>query len=131
MEENKRTSILRKILEKEPLPSLSPVIVQLLRAAADEGSSASDLADIIRKDPGLTTRLLKLVGSVFYNRQERVTSISQAVVLVGFKRLRLMALGVSLRDTFPMGRKDGVDSRKMPRGRIRAKSMQRSLWLRQ
>ncbi|MBW2030416.1 MAG: HDOD domain-containing protein [Deltaproteobacteria bacterium] len=109
MEENRRTAILKKVLEKEPLPSLSPVTVQLLRAAADEGSSASDLADIIRKDPGLTTRLLRLVGSVFYYRQDRVTSISQAVVLVGFKRLRLMALGVSLRDTFPMGRKDGVD----------------------
>ena len=101
--------MLKKIVDSESLPSLSPIAVQLVELAADDRSSAPDLAAIIEKDPSLTTRLLKLVGSAFYARPKRVSSISQAVVLLGFKRVRLMALSLSLRDTFPMGEHEGMD----------------------
>jgi HD-like signal output (HDOD) protein len=106
--ENKE-EIIQRILERDGLPSLSPLAVQLVRMATDESNTASDLAFVIEKDPGLATRLLKLVGSAYFARPNRVASVAQAVVLLGFKRVRIMALTLSLRDTFPMGRKGGVD----------------------
>ncbi|HEN21387.1 MAG TPA: HDOD domain-containing protein, partial [Desulfobacteraceae bacterium] len=109
MENRKKSLLLKKILESGALPSLSPLAVQLVELASDDSASAQDLAEIIEKDPALTTRLLKLVGSAFYGIPEKVKSISQAVVLLGFKRLRIMALSLSLRDTFAMGTKDGMD----------------------
>jgi HD-like signal output (HDOD) protein len=77
--------------------------------AADEAASASDLARIIEQDPGLATRLLKLVNSAFYARGREISSIPQAVVILGFKKLRMMALTLSLRDTFPLGKVSGMD----------------------
>ena len=109
MENSQKAKLLKKIVDSESLPSLSPIAIQLVELAADDRSSAPDLAAIIEKDPSLTTRLLKLVGSAFYARPERVSSISQAVVLLGFKKVRLMALSLSLRDTFPMGEHEGMD----------------------
>jgi len=109
VENRQKAKLLKKIVDSESLPSLSPIAIQLVELAADDRSSAPDLAAIIEKDPSLTTRLLKLVGSAFYARLERVSSISQAVVLLGFKKVRLMALSLSLRDTFPMGEHEGMD----------------------
>jgi HD-like signal output (HDOD) protein len=109
MEERNKAKLLKKIVDSDGLPSLSPLAVQLVELAADDRSSAPDLAAIIEKDAGLTTRLLKMVSSAFFARPEPVTSIPQAVVLVGFKRLRVMALSLSLRDTFPMGKRGSMD----------------------
>jgi HD-like signal output (HDOD) protein/signal transduction histidine kinase len=109
VEVQQKAKLLKRITEREGLPSLSPLVIQLVELAADDRSSARDLAAVIEQDPGLTTRLLRLVGSAFFARPERVTSVSQAVVLLGFKRVRIMALSISLRDMFPMGRQGGMD----------------------
>ena len=109
MENREKAKLLKRILDSQGLPSLSPLAIKLVELAADDRSSARDLAAIIEQDPGLATRLLRLVGSAFFARPQPVTSISQAVVLLGFKRMRIMGLTLSLRDTFPMGGTEGMD----------------------
>ena len=109
MKDLQKLNLFNEIIKSEGLPSLNPLTIQLIELAADDRSSAKDLALIIEKDPGLTARLLKLVGSAFFSRSEPVHSIAQAVILLGFKRVRIMALSLSLRDTFPMGTSDGMD----------------------
>ena len=109
MEDQRKAKLLKKIVQSDGIPGLSPLAVRLVELATDDRKGARDLADIIEKDPALATRLLKLTGSAFFARPARVTSIPQAIVLLGFKRVRLMALTLSLRDTFPPGRKGGVD----------------------
>lgn len=109
MEERHKAKLLKKIVQSEDLPGLSPLAIRLVELATDDRTVARDLADIIEKDPALTTRLLKLMGSAFFARPARVTSIPQAIVLLGFKRVRLMALTLSLRDTFSVGKNGGMD----------------------
>lgn len=104
MEKTNRTKILQRIAEGDYLPSPSPVLLRLLKAASDERTSASDLAGIIELDPGLTTRLIKMANSAFFSRGRTVSSVSQAILTIGFNRLRVMALTLSLRDSFPMGK---------------------------
>ncbi len=101
--------ILGRVLAKGSLPSLSPLAVKLVELASDDRSSASSLAAIIEKDPGLATRLLRLVNSAAYRRShDEITSVTRAVVLVGLREVRIMALSLSLRDTLPL-RKGGLD----------------------
>lgn len=108
MEERGR-QILGRVLAKGSLPSLSPLAVKLVELASDDRSSASDLARIIEQDPGLTTRLLRLVNSTAYRRShDDITSVTRAVVLVGLREVRIMALSLSLRDTLPV-KKAGPD----------------------
>ncbi|MGD8389466.1 MAG: HDOD domain-containing protein [Desulfobacteraceae bacterium] len=109
MENEKAGGLLERLEQGYDLPSLSAVAVRLVETASDERSTASDLAAIIEKDPSLTVRLLRLANSAFFKGESVVTSLNQAVVKVGFQRLRIMALSLSLRETFPMGRRDGLD----------------------
>lgn len=109
MDSEKKSRILHQITSNDFLPSLSPLTIQLIEAAADERTSVLDLNRIIEQDPGLTTRLLKMVNSAYFGRRNKISSISHAIIMAGFKRVRLMALNISLRDTFPLGRVGGMD----------------------
>lgn len=106
---DKRAGILERVLGTGSVPSISPLAVRLVEMAADDRSSAQDLAKIIEQDPGLTARLLRLVNSPALRRSEDdITSISRAVVLLGLREVRIMALSISLRDTLPL-KKEGQD----------------------
>jgi HD-like signal output (HDOD) protein/anti-sigma regulatory factor (Ser/Thr protein kinase) len=108
MNAREKARFLKKIADADGLPSLSPLTIRLVELAADDQSSASDLAHIIEKDPALTTRLLRLVNSAFFARREQITSVPRGVVQVGFNQVRVMALSLSLRDTFPLGKVGGM-----------------------
>ncbi len=109
MEINQDSELLREIETGYSLPSLSPVAMRLVEVALDDACSAEDLADLIEMDPSLTVRVLKLANSAFFQTRQPTSSLKQAVVKLGFKRLRIMALSLSLRDTFPMGRIGALD----------------------
>ena len=50
------------------------------------------IAEIIRRDPSLTSRLLQMVNSVFYALSDTVDSVEDAVFYLGTKQIRQMAL---------------------------------------
>ncbi len=102
--------LLDRIMRKGSLPSLSPLAVRLMSLAADENSQAQDLARVIEADPALAARLLSLVNSSLYRvGEEEVTGITRAIMLLGFREVRIMALSLSLRDTMPLKSKDELD----------------------
>ncbi len=71
------------------VPRLPSVIPKLLRSLRDDSSSAADFVNIINKDPTMSTAVLKLANSVYFNHQQkRITSIDVAVVKLGTEGLR-------------------------------------------
>ncbi len=94
------------------LPSLSPVAMEAVDLASQEGVPAARLAGVIEQDPSLAARLLKLANSSFFKTGLPVGTLTQAIVKIGFDRARMMALSISLRDTFPMGKKGPMDYEK-------------------
>jgi len=104
--------LLARIKSGGSLPVLSPVATALVELASDETTSAKKLVSLIEMDPALTVRLIRLANSAFFQAAVPVTTLQQAVVRVGLDRLRIMALSVSLRDTFPMGKVGALDFRK-------------------
>ncbi len=91
------------------LPSLSVIALKLVELASDDRCSAKDLASLIEKDPALTVRLLRLANSALFAFGQPISTLEQAIVRVGFQRLRIMALSLSLRDTFPLGKTGPMD----------------------
>jgi putative nucleotidyltransferase with HDIG domain len=63
-------------------------------------SSAQTLARLIENDQVLTARILKLANSAYYGMARQVSSVSQAVVIVGFDAVKDMGLSVSVLDAF-------------------------------
>jgi HD-like signal output (HDOD) protein len=74
------------------LPSLA-CINNVLRELLDaEQCFTSQVADVIRRDPSMTTRLLRLVHSVYYGLSTPVSSIEEAVFYLGVRQIRRLAV---------------------------------------
>jgi HD-like signal output (HDOD) protein len=104
-----RQEILKRLESGYALPSLSVIAIRLVELASDESCSVDELAGLIEKDPSLTVRLLKLANSAFFAGSNPAVTVKQAVLRIGFRQLRIMALTLSLRDTFPMGKVGTLD----------------------
>ncbi len=92
---------LRKLLDRVgDLPTLPQVMTRILSIVEDPRSCAKDLEAIMVRDPALTARILRLVNSAYYGVMQRVSNLSQAVVILGFDTVRAVALTVSVFDAF-------------------------------
>ena len=69
---------------------------RILEVADDAGTSAKELADIIVHDQSVSAKVLNLANSAFYGFSRRITTIPQAVVVLGFDTVKSLALGVSV-----------------------------------
>ena len=104
-----RPDLFRRLESGYALPSLSVIAIRLVELASEENCSVTELAALIGKDPSLTVRLLKLANSAFFRGGEPAITLKQAILRIGFRQLRIMALSLSLRDTFPMGTVGALD----------------------
>lgn len=100
----------RAIIQKaSELSSLPTVYVRVNDAVNDPSSSIADVAAIIAEDPGLTSRLLKLVNSTFFGFPQKITSVQRACATVGLQQLRALALSTSVMSLFKSVPADLVD----------------------
>jgi EAL and modified HD-GYP domain-containing signal transduction protein len=75
-------------LSMERLGPGQAVALQLLSRLADADATAADVEAVLRTDPALTVRLLRIANSAHSGLARRMSSIKEAVVLVGLARLR-------------------------------------------
>jgi len=91
----------QKLIEKiDDLPTLPRTVLKITELVNDPKSSAKDLARIITDDQVLTARLLKLVNSSFYGFPQRISTVTGAIVLLGFDAIRSLLLTTSVFDLF-------------------------------
>ena len=86
--------LLKRISRKKDLPSFSKYIVEINRMLSQDSKhlSAAELSNIILKDYGFATKLLKLVNSAYYSLSYgKITTITRAVVLLGFEKVSMAA----------------------------------------
>lgn len=70
------------------LPSLSSINKALQGLLFAEQRFSAQISEIIRRDPSLTSRLLRLVNSVYYGLTTPVNSIEEAVFYLGIRQIR-------------------------------------------
>ena len=88
------------VIRADDLPTIPSIAWQILQVTNDERSSANDLSKILHTDQSLASRVLKVANSPFYGIPGRVTSIHQAVTLLGFRAIRSIALAMSVFNAF-------------------------------
>lgn len=91
------------------LPSLSPVVAELLASFADESIDSGRIAEQIARDQGLTARVLRVANSSFYGLQHKVGTINDAVVVLGFRAVRSMVLAIGVNGAFRVDSCPGFD----------------------
>lgn len=89
--------LVRGVSELQALPEVAWKVRSI---AGDPKGTASQLAEVIKSDPALSSKLLKLANSAFYGLPSQVSNIQRAIVLLGFKTVQSLALAGSLCGVF-------------------------------
>jgi HD-like signal output (HDOD) protein len=91
------------------MPVFGHTVQALREIMSDERASASALAQVILKDAPMTSKVLRLANSAYFNNaRQSVNTVSRAIVVLGFDPVAELALSVSLIDSLLKG---GVRSR--------------------
>lgn len=91
------------------LPALPTVVAELLASFGNDEVDIGLLAQQISHDQGLTARLLRVANSSFYGLQSRISTINEAVVVLGFRAVRSMVLAVGVSGVFRPDHCPGFD----------------------
>jgi len=84
------------VKEIRNLPTPSPVLMRIENVLKNPESTASQVADVIRLDPAITSKVLRLANSAYVGVVRTVTSLQNAVVLLGSKRVHSIVLASEL-----------------------------------
>ena len=100
----------RRFIEQiDNLPSLPSIVTRLIQVVNSPDTSADDAAKLIQKDPALTTKMLRLANSAFYGIPRSISSVSSAVVILGFNTIRSLVLSASVMKMFSGSKKPVFD----------------------
>lgn len=86
----------------DTLPTIPKVLQKLLKIIEDPKASINDIGSFVTSDAVLTSRVLKVVNSPVYGFPGRISSVSQALILLGLNVVRGMLLGVSVFEVMEM-----------------------------
>ena len=91
-------------LGEEEFPLFAHTARSIASISASDNTPANELAQVILRDNAMTARLLKMANSVFYNPGGiRISTVSRAIVILGFNTVRNIALSISLVETMLSG----------------------------
>lgn len=99
--------ILPKIQDITTIPTLPTVIEQLTLLLQNPKTSAEEVGRAITTDQALASKVLKLVNSAFYGFPGRISTITHAIVILGFSTVKNVVLTASIFDAFK-NKGDGV-----------------------
>jgi putative nucleotidyltransferase with HDIG domain len=94
----KESQVLARIDKEYKLFSLPEILAQVIQAVEDKNSSIGLIADVVSKDVALTSKILRISNSSFYGRMNKVSSVTDAVGVLGTRTIKSIALSVSVYD---------------------------------
>ncbi len=87
--------IIAQILESEELPTLPNVASKLIQLTSKEETTLEDIAELVSQDIALSAKILKICNSSFYGFPQKISSINQAVLILGMNAVRSLVLSFS------------------------------------
>ncbi len=82
------------------LPTLPTVVARLIKIMEDPDTKVEEVMRIISEDQSMVTNILKMVNSAYYSLSKKITSLSQAIVIIGFYNLKQLVIGTSVVNIF-------------------------------
>ncbi|MCR9244610.1 MAG: HDOD domain-containing protein [bacterium] len=99
-ETGQSTNILSLVNNTIELPTMPEVLLKLNEVMANPEVSADEVAEVVSKDPAVSTNLLRIVNSAYYGLQVRVSAVSLAISVMGFNMTKKVALKAAVFSTF-------------------------------
>ena len=89
------SSLLKNVKE---IPALPDIAVNVMRMTRDPDVTAVGLTGVISHDPGLTGNILRLCNSAYYGLPRVISSLTQAILYLGFHTVRNLVLTCAISD---------------------------------
>jgi len=94
----------RKMLTQvKDLPSLPFVATKLMELTASPTTTMKQMEDVIQKDPALASKVLRYSNSALYGRAGQITSMTDALVLLGFSTVKTIVIASSVKSMHSSG----------------------------
>ncbi len=94
--------IRHRLLQVERIAPLPALVKEILDVHENPEATAKSMAEVIKKDQSLTSRVLRIVNSAYYGFHRKIGNTRDAVVLLGFEEIKNITLAACLMDTFPL-----------------------------
>lgn len=79
------------------LPPMPHVAQRAIKMVEDPNTSAAELTDLLSSDTALAARVMKIANSAMFSRQRQITTLNQAIMIIGFKALKGIVVAAALR----------------------------------
>ena len=92
------------IMENRTIPSNRLVHIEMLQALHEYPSDLRKICELVKRDPSLTYRLLRIVNSPLYGIRHEIRSIQAALVMIGeamFRRVATLAIASDVKGNHP------------------------------
>ncbi len=80
-------SCARAVQVAENLPSAPRVLAELQALLRDANNGLDEITELLRRDAGLTARIIRISNGIVYNKGEPVASLEEALGRVGFEEV--------------------------------------------
>ncbi len=110
IEDHEKTAqfYLRKFTGLKTIPSVATRLVSMID---DKTTSLQDFEEVIKADPILVLRLLRLVNSAYFALRTKIKSVSEAVAYIGIDNLRNLVVLDALKNLFIINSESNLFSR--------------------
>lgn len=79
------------------LPPMPQVASRAIKMVENPGTTAVELNELLSSDAALAARVLKIANSAMFSRQREITTLTQAIMIIGFKALKGIIVAATLR----------------------------------
>jgi HD-like signal output (HDOD) protein len=112
--EDNKAIVSKAIAAVGEIATLPEVTVKIIEVVEDPKGTARDLHNVIKQDPALSAKVLKVVNSAFYGLPGQVASVDRAIVLLGLSAVKNISIAASISRMFKSGNQlEFFDARQM------------------
>jgi putative nucleotidyltransferase with HDIG domain len=105
MDKNVMMEKARQLVENiDDLPTIPVVATQVLQLLDQPDVQIEDVADLMLSDQVMTARVMKMINSPVYKPEHEITSLKRALVYLGLRHIREVALTTSFINAFDENR---------------------------
>lgn len=95
----------------DKVPTLPAVLSKIINVLEDPKSNVGHVSRLISTDQAMSARILKIVNSAFYGFTRQISTVNQAIVILGFNAVKSLALSATVVQIFGSKESDGFDLR--------------------
>jgi HD-like signal output (HDOD) protein/signal transduction histidine kinase len=94
------TDPLARIETLRSLPTLPHILLKTIELCSRPEKGLKEIARLISQDPALSERVLRLANSDFYGLKQKISTIGEALLLLGLEAVKNVAIGSSVCQVF-------------------------------